>query len=269
MKARYEYFIENLKTIESYILKEVMRTKKKNVIKTCLSIRHWIDDRCELPAFEKYNGKKGAEFYNYKGNSKLDELWFKLALENFANTKENNIILTWTNTQSNEYNIEIRKKMFNKINLKRFEIGDVLILNDFYNFNNDLCKISTSEQMKVISEKIIMIKPELFGNIIESINFDKFKNGCSLKRKLQEFIVNTKNLFEIEYECHELIVEKIDDENKNKLKIYVLTEKYELKYKLILKEIQILIKINDNLAILFGTFALRLLAHLCSLSIIR
>ena len=198
MKARYEYFIENLKTIESYILKEVMRTKKKNIIKTCLSIRHWIDDRCELPAFEKYNGKKGVEFYNYKGNNKLDESWFKLALEDFTNANENNIILTWTNSQSNEYNIEIRKKMFNKTNLKKFEIGDILILNDFYNFNNELCKISTSEQMKVISEKIIKLKPYLFSDIVETTNFNKFKNGCSLKRKLQEFISQIKNLFEID-----------------------------------------------------------------------
>jgi len=94
LKNRYEIFIDNLKKIESYVLKEVMRTKKKNVVKACLSIRHWIEQRCDLPAFEKYNHKKGVEFYNYQGQSKLNEEWFKLALDDFKNSNENNIILT-------------------------------------------------------------------------------------------------------------------------------------------------------------------------------
>ena len=117
LKGRYEIFMEQIKKIESYILKEVMRSKKKNVIKTCLSIRHWIDERCELPAFEKFNGKKGVQFYNYQKQSKLDDPWFKLALDDFKNQNENNIILTWTNSQANEYNMAIRSMIYNKKNL--------------------------------------------------------------------------------------------------------------------------------------------------------
>jgi hypothetical protein len=242
LKNRYENFMENLKNIESYILKEVMRSKKKNVIKTCLSIRHWIDNRCELPAFEKFNGKKGIQFYNYQGQSKLNEEWFKIALEDFKISNENNIILTWTNSQSNEYNTAIRTMIYNKKNLKRFEIGDILILNDFYNFKNQESKISTSEQMKIISERLIKLKPQLFGDIIDSINFDKFKNAVSLKKKVEEFISNTKSIFEIEYSCHELIVFNLTDNDHINLKIYILTTEYQQKYNMVLKEIQLLIK---------------------------
>lgn len=242
LKDRYEIFMDNIKKIESYTLKDVMRTKKKNVIKTCLSIRHWIDERCELPAFEKFNGKKGIEFYNYQKQSKLDEEWFKIAMDDFKESNENNIILTWTNSQANEYNMAIRTIIYNKKNIKRFEVGDILILNDFYNFKNSESKISTSEQMKIISERIVKIKPQLFENIIELINFDKLKNPVSLKRKIEEFIMSTKNLFEIDYECHELIVYNMSNVDKIKLKIYVLTVNYEQRFNQIVKEIQILIK---------------------------
>lgn len=242
LKNRYDIFMEQLKKIESYILKEVMRSKKKNVIKTCLSIRHWIDERCELPAFEKFNGKKGIQFYNYQKQNKLDEEWFKLALEDFKISNENNIIITWTNSQANEYNMILRSMIYNKKDLKRFEVGDILILNDFYNFKNQESKISTSEQMKIISERIVKLKPQLFENIIESINFDKLKNSCSLKRKIEEFITYIKNIFEIDYESHELSVYNMADDDKIKLKIYVLTTNFEHKYNQIVKEIQIQIK---------------------------
>jgi hypothetical protein len=242
LKNRYEIFIESLKNIESYVLKEVVRSKKKNIVKTCLSIRHWIDERCELPAFEKFNGKKGVQFYNYQGQNKLNEEWFKMALEDFKNSINNNIILTWTNVQSNDYNMAIRTLLYNKKNLKRFEVGDILILNDFYNFKNCKSKISTSEQMKVIKERLINIKPILFGDIIESINFDKYKNSVSLKRKIEEFIQQIKNMFEIEYECHELMVYNMTDTNNSDLKILILTEDFQKKYNLILKEVQILVK---------------------------
>ena len=96
--------------------------------------------------------------------------------------------------------------------------------------------------MKVIKERLINIKPILFGDIIESINFDKYKNSVSLKRKIEEFIQQIKNMFEIEYECHELMVYNMTDTNNSDLKILILTEDFQKKYNLILKEVQILVK---------------------------
>ena len=242
LKNRYDTFIKNLANIESFILKEVMRSKKKNVIKIALSIRHWIDGRCEIPPFEKFNGKKGVDFYNYKGQSKLSEEWFQCALEDFKNSNENNIILTWTNSQSNEYNQAIREMIYNKKQIKRFEAGDILILNDFYNFKNQQEKIATSEQMKVISEKTIKFKPQLFLDVIDTINFDRLKNPTSLRRKIEEFISNVKSCFEVDYECHELIVNKLGDDEKISLKILILETNFKQKHNLIVKEIQGLIK---------------------------
>ena len=242
LKDRYDRFIKNLKNIESFILKEVMRSKKKNVIKIALSIRHWIDGRCDIPAFEKFNGKKGVEFYNYKGQSKLSEEWFKIALEDFKASNENNIILTWTNSQSNEYNQAVRELMYNKKQVNRFEPGDILILNDFYNFKNQQEKIATSEQMKVVTERLIKFKPQLFLDVIELINFDRLKNPTSLRRKIEEFISQTKSCFEIDYMTHELTVNKLGDDEKISLKILILETTFKQKHILIVKEIQGLIK---------------------------
>jgi len=242
LKMRYDNFIENLKNIETYTLTQVMRTKNKNIIKTCMLIRYWIEDRCELPAFEKCNGRKGVKFYNYQGLNKFDEEWFKLILNDIKNVNQNSIILTWTNSQANEYNQMIRNEIYGKKKLKRFEIGDALVLNDYYNFKSQINKISTSELMKVDSIKIIKYKPILFADVIDTINFDKLKNPVSLKKKIETFITTNRKIFEIEYVVYELLVHNLSDNEKIQLKILVLDTDYELKHSGIVKELQNLIK---------------------------
>ena len=43
-------------------------------------------------------------------------------------------MLTWTNKASNIYNNKIRQILFNKTNLNKIEVNDILILNDYYNY---------------------------------------------------------------------------------------------------------------------------------------
>jgi hypothetical protein len=55
----------------------------------------------------------------------------KLQFDNIEHL-DNNIILTWTNKKCNKYNNYIRHKLFNKKDLERYELGEMLIFNDFH-----------------------------------------------------------------------------------------------------------------------------------------
>ena len=52
--------------------------------------------------------------------------------ERMIDNHNNNIILTWTNKKSELYNQYIREKIFNKKDLAQWEIGEILIFNDFH-----------------------------------------------------------------------------------------------------------------------------------------
>lgn len=112
----------------------------------------------------------------------------------------NNIILTWTNKKSNMYNQYVRENIFNKKNLAQWEIGEILIFNDFHrtslnqdNPNNnqiepiepienekqEFISFYTSEQVKLISIKEIKykfkpLKFKINNNITTELN-DKFR----------------------------------------------------------------------------------------------
>lgn len=99
---------------------------------------------------------------------------------------ENNIILTWTNKKCKKYNDYVREKMFNKKQLDKYEIGEILIFNDFHRIlmkiikneensdegnseeetksENKIVSFYTSEQIKLLN-----IKQDKF-------QFDKIKN---------------------------------------------------------------------------------------------
>jgi hypothetical protein len=72
-----------------------------------------------------------------KGNINIVEseeetlLTNELQFDNIENL-DNNIILTWTNKKCNRYNNYIRQKLFNKKDLERYELGEMLIFNDFH-----------------------------------------------------------------------------------------------------------------------------------------
>src|SRR5690606_978296 len=66
-----------------------------------------------------------------------------------------NIILTWTNKATNEYNEHVRMQIFKKKKLDKFLVGDVLMLNDFYSFPNVTdSRFYTSDQVKIVDIKI-------------------------------------------------------------------------------------------------------------------
>lgn len=137
----------------------------------------------------------------------------------------NNIILTWTNKKSNMYNQYVRESIFNKKNLAQWEIGEILIFNDFYrtkntnddNLNNqEIITFYTSEQVKLVEIKQIkynyeLLKFKINNNITTELN-DKFRKYY---KRINQLIHNES------FDIYEMKVQKIIDiiENKNEINI--------------------------------------------------
>jgi hypothetical protein len=224
LQERHEKFLDDLLNMERYTITDVVRSKKEAITKTCLLIRHWIENRFEFPPIEKYKDLDGIKFYE------TSDMWFKNSLKEFKQGKNNSIILTWTNGKANEYNNIVRQTIFNKIDLKRFEIGDILILNDFYQIKTDSKPIIlyTSEHIYLNSYNIVVRDIELFKDLENDLNFKKFKNEQLLRKKYDEFIDSIKKSYKLSYKCYQLNVNKI---GHNKIvSIYVIHDDDTLAY---------------------------------------
>lgn len=109
--------------------------------------------------------------------------------ERMIDNHNNNIILSWTNKKCGIYNQYIRENIFNKKNLSQWEIGEILIFNDFHRVNVldennnqdkiDMINFYTSEQVKLIGilqikYKFELLKFKINNNITTELN-DKFR----------------------------------------------------------------------------------------------
>lgn len=224
LQERHEKFLEDLLNMKRYTLTDVVRSKKDAITKTCLLIRHWIENRFEFPPIEKYKGLDGVNFYEVR-----DE-WFNKILKEFKQGKNNSIILTWTNGKAIEYNNIVRQTIFNKRVLNRFEIGDILILNDFYQIKTESKPIIlyTSEHIYLNSFTIVVKDIDLFKDLEHDLNFKKFKNEQLLKKRYDEFVDSIKKSYKLSYKCYELKVNKI---GCNKVvSVYVIHDDDSLAY---------------------------------------
>ncbi len=180
-KLAHQDLVKNIEEMPTYTLKKVMRSKLPAVTNVCLQIRLWTMGEIKIPDVKKYVGT-GTYIYEYKKESKVNTKWFKKCLNYFEKGKSCNIILTWTNKQADEYNQTIRQTLFHNKSLKRFEVGDILVLNDFYNFSEDKNqdkhdtyadsskdKFHTSEQIKVVGLEIVTKKLPIFLNTTEKL----------------------------------------------------------------------------------------------------
>ena len=145
--------IKSIIDMRTVTMCHVKRTNIDSVLNVCYEIREWITSN-KPPQLNKYRKLlNGVYFYKATAN-KLDSQWF-VKFINYQKKpigeKEQNIILTWTNHQTNRYNTEIRKHVLNKENLKTYEIGDLLMLGDFYNLEENTIKsrFYTSEQIQI------------------------------------------------------------------------------------------------------------------------
>ena len=234
--------------ITKYYLEKIIRTKNNNIMDLSNQHRKWIlsgnDD--DMPKLELYN----SDTIKIHDNTSL---W----LNNFiTNNSKNNIILSWTNKKCNLYNDYIRKAIFKKENLEKYELGEILIFQDYYRVklgdsdnnkdNNNYINFYTSEQVKLYDIKTRITK---FDNL-------KVKKSSSI---LPENIVDiytdyvnklNKIIDDNPIRIYELQVRKINSDeniyvdNFNKLKKKIEINIYKSKSKT-LSEYEKLVLINN------------------------
>ena len=151
---RIKILKDDLMKIETYTIKDVVRNKIDNIVNLCLDMRKWIDGGKELPDIRKHLGNGLYAYKKTRDKKRIETKWFQKFIEKIKeNNSMANVILTWTNKQTDEYNQEIRKIMFNeKRVLERFEVGDILMLTDFYSIGSadDQTRLYTSDQIKIV-----------------------------------------------------------------------------------------------------------------------
>lgn len=130
----------------SITLKQIFRNNKKNILDLCFNIRSWVIGEIDKLQLQNFAGN-GVHFYKHENKMKIDTFWFKKYLQQVKDN-HSNIIITWTNKQSDVYNNNVRKKIFGD-NTNTYEIGDILILKDFYCFDETDETFHTSEQLKI------------------------------------------------------------------------------------------------------------------------
>ncbi len=266
--GKYNLLINDIATMPNMTLTQVMRSKRDEVTQICYQFRLWALKQIDVPQLGKYI-KDGVKAYKYKkGQIKTKTDWFETCMSYYKKGENCNIILTWTNYQSDEYNRAIRSRLFKDSKIARFMIGDILMLSEFYNMDdgqvdfvgdeNSDKKFYTSEQIKVVKiEQAIKSIPNFKAEL--SKRASKLQNSKQYEAKYIECINEINKSTQRTYLCWKLSVVKIGDSNyeaetQNKKKeinvIYVIHEKDEKKYtneKLYIKmEILKLVKIFNS-----------------------
>ena len=224
-------FTSKIKTLE---LDKIIRTNNQKIMDLSNDHRKWIFSKNinDVPHVGEYISEK-INIFSHEDESII---WLNNFIkilkndlneniinddENIIDNYNNNIILTWTNKKCNKYNQYIREKIFNKKELDYYEIGEILIFNDFHRIEleenkneeieeyneqiNKYVSFYTSEQIKLINiEKIKYkfekIKFKINNNLTKKLN-EKFKKNIN--------IIN--NLIDIEINIYKLHINKISD----------------------------------------------------------
>lgn len=207
--------------INKITLQQIVRTSKKNMMELCKSVRKWLLQKLNNPNIWKYNDQKSVFVYKSKPTVKKEESeWF----EDFLKS-ENSIILTWSNNRAHIYNTKARQKLFKKTELDKYEVGDKLILNEFYKLISKedgtiTNKFYTSEQICVININIVMkdiLKFPIFSRLSVRI-----ANMLQIETKYNSVIGAINRKTRGVYKCWKLTVYKLQDDKKVPYDIYVI-----------------------------------------------
>lgn len=228
IRRRIRLLTSDIIDLETTVLKEVVRSGLTNIVNLCNSVRKWVTGELEVPIVKPYVGT-GVKLYTCKERKK----WINSFIKNIKKTdKTGKVILTWTNKKCNEYNDFSRHKLFKKEKLERFEIGDTLMLGDFYDIPEDKISIDkriqfyTSEQIKVMDVDQVTFSSGTLGEVLPE-KARKMKGNMALAHKYREVINIINKKCKAKYECWKLYVQRATAA-KNKIpknfKIYVIKE---------------------------------------------
>ena len=231
-KEKYDIFCDTIINMNIFVLKEIIRTKNNSIINACNLIRDWIFNSDDFYNINKYCDEN-FRIFPFDKILKTNTEWYKI-FEATIKIESDTIIITWTNDETNKYNEYCRKLLFNKSysdKLDKYVIGDILILNEFYNINSN--KFNTSE--KIIVNKIETTDyqiEKLSNKLNKSVRI--LKNYRPIETKYIKFVDSINNLNLI-IKCYKLNILKIDD-NKN-YDITVLIDDEKEKHKNIITNI--------------------------------
>ncbi len=216
-KDSFKKLQKDIKDHHNMLMTEIVRTSDNVVVGLCNEIRSWVMDQIRAPKMSKYKCPK-IKLYKYdpmRKKKKIDTKWFQTCLDYFAaneKTMISNIILTWTNKQSKEYNNVIRKRLFKRTKLNEFEVGDILMLNDFYNIQctGEKEKFYASEQIKINEiEEVIKVVPPFGASL--SNKMGRAKNFVLIDEKYKQAVKNINKVTKRKYNVWKLHVSKLSD----------------------------------------------------------
>lgn len=236
IKRKFEEFKKAVLNQKCTTLQQVVRSNDDKVVGLCNETRKWVIGVIDKPKVGMFTSNK-VKFYKYKGENKTETEWFKTCMKYFKNRENyvSTIILTWTNKQCDDYNNAVRKQLYKKDKLNQFEVGDILILNDFYNVKESEVKdkkdhqkrFYTSEQIKVVGlDEVIKVVPEFSLQLPQHL--EKMKDYAYLDDKYKKVITTINKNTIRKYEVWKLYVEKLteatDDKKDNIFQIYVIKD---------------------------------------------
>jgi hypothetical protein len=249
------------KKIKTLTLEKIIRTNSQNIMELSNAHRKWIasNEDKDIPDLLKYKDIPDLSKYKDKNiimyPQQLLEKWLDKFVDylksqsdktdiviNSMNNMNNNIILTWTNKKCNKYNDYVRHKMFNKKELDKYEIGEILIFNDFHRIlevlsveiegekkeDTKIISFYTSEQIKLYSIKQDKFQFERIKNLKsldlpENIS-DKFIKTITLINKV---LINTNlDIYYMEVQK----ISELKNENVPVYKILCIHNKSEIEY---------------------------------------
>lgn len=166
----YNKFMNELINLDSITLRQIFRNTHSHVLDLCFNIRQWVNNEIDKPTIRKYSGD-GVCLHSKNNKKKIETEWFQTCIKMFQNGDTSNIILTWTNSASDLYNDAMRKHLLKKEVIDKYEVGDILILRDFYCFqeteeDDESSRFYTSEQIKIKNIETANVEVHAFQDTI-------------------------------------------------------------------------------------------------------
>ena len=239
LKKEYKSLTKEMNLMKTHTLKQVVRSNIPGVTTFCNNVREWVIGKRSTPDICK---SIGVNVYETPQGSKFNKPWFDAFRDNILSEKSS-IILTWTNKSTNFYNDKLRSIIYkDKKTLNKFEINDILIMNNYYicdvetydqDDNEDMYaemkkenKLYTSEQVRVQDIQIIQYKDVSFP-LLKAEMLIGFKCAIKLCQQYNAFVIRLNtSLFELNYKVWKLEVVKCHAKpSTNKYYAYVIDDK--------------------------------------------
>lgn len=160
------------------VLDEIMRTSSNEIKKIAHAIRTWNQtELLDQSIKEIYHNQTNKKFKLYhKKTNYLEATWFKNFINNLK-LGQSSIILTWKNNTSDYYNQIIRNYIHQSNNQNNYQIGDIIMFQNFYTLPDQHIYFYTSDMARII---------EVNNKKSSLIDWDKFmapSNSTSLLNK--------------------------------------------------------------------------------------